>query len=172
MIIPVTNLIKRKHVILIFFGTILLVMSHVPAFAQEQPPKPITVIVSTLQHLNFGTFVQSGTFGTVIVPPQGPPSATDNVIFVNSSNVTPALIDVEAIPGTLITITNGPDVSLTGSNTGSMILHIGDSYPLSPFIATGVHTSVTIGGTLTVLDYGANPAGAYSGTFAVTFSQQ
>ena len=167
MIISNTNSVKRKYGILMIIGTILLVMSHVPAFAQS----PIKVTVSHSQHLNFGTFIQSGISGTVTVSAQGGRTATGSVILI-SSIVTPALFEVAAIPGTLITIANGPVATLTGSNGGTMTLLIGASYSQSPFTATSANTPVTIGGTLTVGSLSANPAGAYSGTFSVTFIQQ
>ena len=173
MINFLNNLIKRKHIILMSYGTILLILSYMPALAQEQPPKPITVTVSTLQQLSFGTFIQSGAYGTVTVTPQGVRSSTGSVILPNiSATTTPALFDVEAIPGTIINISNGVDATLSGGITGLLTLQIGDSYPQSPFVATGNHTLVTIGGTLIVGDLGANPSGDYSGSFSVTFIQQ
>jgi hypothetical protein len=174
MIIPGTNLEKLKHVIMMICGTILLVISHVPAFAQEQPPKPITIKVNTLRNLNFGTFIYSGGSGTVTVTPLGDRTATGSIILPNTGWIgTPALFEVEAIPGTLITIQNVPTARLYGS-LGSITLNIGASYPQSPFIATGaITTTVTIGGTLTVgPELSADPAGNYSGSFDVTFIQQ
>ncbi|MFA5820283.1 MAG: DUF4402 domain-containing protein [Bacteroidales bacterium] len=173
MIIPGTNLVKRNHSILMIFGTILLVMSHVPAFAQEKPKKPIEVTVSPSQHLSFGTFIQSGTSGTVTVSAQGGRTATGSVILSNiSSIVTPALFEVKAHPHTLITIVNGPYATLTGSNEGTLTLHIGDSDPQSPFTTKSAYTTVTIGGTLIVGSLLTNPEGVYSGTFTVTFIEQ
>ncbi|MCX6226456.1 MAG: DUF4402 domain-containing protein [Bacteroidia bacterium] len=145
---------------------------YYPAHAQEDPPKPILVTVSTLQYLNFGTFCYGDGSGTsVIIYPDGTRTSTGNILLLSSSFST-ALYDVEAIPGTIITIANGPDAILTGSNGGTLTLHIGDSYPPSPFITTGKHTTVTIGGTLIIGVVGANPAGVYGGTFSVNFIQQ
>ena len=154
----------------LLMGIILLFFS---VKAQERPPKPITVTVSTLQHLSFGSFIQCGTNGTVTVTPEGARIATGNIILPNmSSIVTPALFEVTALPGTLITIVNGPDSPLSGSNGGTIMLQIGESSTNSPFIANSDHTEVFIGGTLTVGSLMANPAGAYSGIFQVTFIQQ
>jgi len=89
------------------------------------------------------------------------------------SLVTPALFEITAIPGTLITISNGPTATLTSSSSGTLSLTIGASSKGSPFITTGVTTLVYIGGTLVVKDLiSSNPAGLYSGTFDVTFIQQ
>jgi hypothetical protein len=178
MIISGTNLVKWKHVILMICGTILLVVSHMQAFAQELPPKPLTINVSTLQNLNFGTFcIGSSGSGSVIIYPDGSRLFSGNIIPVNS--VTSALrYEVVSLPGTLITIV-GQHLTLTGSNGGTIGLDIGDSDPHSPFIATGIPTGVglvrmqvTIGGTLTVANSGNYPPGNYGGSFDVTFIQQ
>ena len=50
----------------------------------------------------------------------------------------PAIFEVDANPGALISILNGPDVTLTGSNGGTLRLHIGTSSTGTPFIATAV----------------------------------
>ena len=151
---------------------ICAIILYIPANAQEQPPKPIKVTVSTLQNLNFGTFCYGdGSGTTVIIDRFGARSKTGNIILI-SSVFSPALYYVEAIPGTLITITNGSDATLTGSNGGTLLLKIGDSNPQSPFIAAGANTPVTIGGTLTVGTSAANPPGIYGGSFSVTFIQE
>jgi len=163
-------LLKR---LLIPFGLFVCSMVlFISANAQEEPPKPIKVTASLVQNLNFGTFCYGNGSGTsVIIYPEGSRSFTGNIILISSS-FSAALYNVEAIPGTLITIVNGPDAILTGSNGGSMTLRIGNSYPQSPFIATGANTSVTIGGTLIVGTSAANPPGIYGGTFSVTFIQE
>lgn len=140
---------------------------------QERPPRPILVKVSTLQHLQFGSFIQNGVSGTVTVDYNGLRSATGSIILPNiSSIVTPALFIVDAEPGTLINILNGPDIFLTGSKGGTMKLTIGESSTRSPFITRGQYTDVFIGGKLTVGSLIDNPAGEYSGTFTVTFIQE
>lgn len=162
-----------KKISLFICFLLLIIVIGSPSRAQEQPPKPITVKVRNYQPLTFGTFIQSGTYGTVTISPEGARTATGSVILPNISSITTAaLFDVESIPGTLITIVNGPDAILTGSNTGTLVLKIGDSYPQSPLISTGEHTLVTIGGTLIVGPLSANAAGNYSGTFMITFIQQ
>lgn len=159
---------------------IISIIFVIPAKAQEKPPKPITVTVSTAQHLSFGTFIQAGSAGTVTVTPQQLRSATGSIILPNmSSIVTPALFIVTALPGTLITIQFTPS-TLHASNGGTISLVLDDSDPKSPFIVPGVNTpggintevEVFVGGTLTVGPLATNPAGAYSGTFNVTFIQQ
>lgn len=163
-----------KRLLMPFFLLLCLLFSgHTKG--QEKPPKPIQVTVSTAQHLQFGSFIQTGSDGTVTVAHTGSRTAGGSVILPNisaSAFPTAALFIVEAHPGTLITILNGPDVFLTGSNGGTMKLTIGESSTRSPFITRGSYTDVFIGGTLTVGPMSANPAGSYSGTFTVTFIQE
>jgi hypothetical protein len=141
--------------------------------AQEKPPRPISVRVSTAQHLSFGPIIPIGALGTVSVTYNGFRTATGNVILPYiSAIISPALFIVDAEPGTLITIVNGPDVQLNGSNSGFLTLHLGEPSTGSPFIATGTSTDVFIGGTLSIGSLLANPAGAYIGSFQVTFIQQ
>jgi hypothetical protein len=165
------TLLKRLLMSLfLFFGILLF---YFPVLGQEKPPKPIIITVSTLQHLEFGTIIPSGpSGGTVTVDYNGARSSLGQIILPPTGTFcSPALFDVTALPGTLITIVNGPDTSLSGSNTGSVTLKVGPSSTGSPFIATGTNTNVFIGGTLVVGSLSANPAGFYSGSFTVTFIQ-
>jgi hypothetical protein len=86
-----------------------------------------------------------------------------------------ARFEIIANPGTVISVLNGPDATLTGNPSGSMTLQIGDSDPVSPFVTTvpyGVITYLNVGGTLIVGAPGANPPGDYSGTFDITLVQE
>ena len=51
------KLLKKELAPLFIVASLLLVNGSISA--QEKPPKPITVVVNTLQHLNFGTFIQT-----------------------------------------------------------------------------------------------------------------
>jgi len=142
--------------------------------AQEDPPRPMTV--TTFQNLSFGAIIQGFSGGSVIVYPNGSRSVTGDIIQANLGYAYyPAIFEVGANLGTLVTILNGPDVVLNGSNGGTMVLHLGESDPPSPFVNTltppGL-TQVRIGGTLYVGNPLANPAGSYSGTFYITFIQE
>jgi hypothetical protein len=146
------------------------------AFAQVQPPRPLSVYVNPAQPLSFGAFYQGPMGGSVIIYPNGSRSSTGDVVQAGLGySFSPAMFEVEGLPGTIVSILNGPDVTLTGSNGGSMTLHIGGSDPASPFILTTsspARTVVNLGGTLTVGAPAANPPGSYSGTFTVTFIEQ
>lgn len=146
------------------------------AAAQPPPPRPIAVYVNPAQGLIFGAFFQGIAGGTVIIYPDGSRSVTGDIVQANLGiPYSPAIFEIEAQPGTLISILNGPDVTLNGSNGGALILHLGTSSTGSPFVTTVAspgRTQVRIGGTLTVGSPLANPPGAYSGSFAVTFIQE
>jgi Domain of unknown function (DUF4402) len=163
--------ILRVVVMSLFFYGILPV-----AFGQEAPPRPITVYVNPAQGLIFGAFTQGVTGGTVIIYPNGVRSTTGDILQLPSGiPFSPAIFEVEANVGTVVSIINGPDVQLSGSNGGSMMLQLGGSSTGSPFITTippPGRTEVRIGGTLFVGSPLANPGGEYSGTFMVTFIQE
>lgn len=154
--------------VLVFFSTRIK--------AQEHPPRPISVYVNPAQGLIFGAFFQGNTGGSVILYPDGSRSVTGDVVLANIGlPFSPAIFEVDANPGALISILNGPDATLTGSNGGMLRLHIGTSSTGSPFIATAIppnRTEVRIGGTLTAGNALANPSGVYSGYFSVTFIQE
>lgn len=155
---------------------VLLLFLQLPAHAQEPPPRPISIFVNPAQGLIFGAFFQGPTGGTVTVSSNGSRTVSGSIVQANLGfPFSPAIFEVDANPGTLITIMNGPDVLLTGSNGGTLSMHIGTASTGSPFVATAVspaRTQVRIGGTLTVGVPLANPPGNYSGTFSVTFIQQ
>jgi hypothetical protein len=157
---------------------LLIVYCAIPlrAIGQVQPPKPVSVYVNTAQPLSFGAFFQGVTGGSVVVYPDGTRSTTGDIIGAAMGyNFSPALFEVEGLPGTLVSIMNGPDVLLTGSNGGHMTLRIGNSSPVSPFIITSnppSRTLISVGGTLTVGPPSMNPSGSYSGTFNIIFIEQ
>lgn len=145
--------------------------------AQEDPPRPIIVTVNGSQHLAFGAFSHGAFGGTVTINPDGTRSSSGDILLLNLGYAyTPALFDIQANPGTLISIVNGPDVTLTGTNGGTLLLHIGTSLPGSSFSTTvpwPTVTQVRIGGTLTVSGNPVtNPAGLYTGSYSVTFIQE
>lgn len=155
---------------------VFLLLVQVSAHAQEPPPRPISIYVNPAQGLIFGAFFQGSTGGSVIIYPNGSRSVTGSIVQANLGfPFSPAIFEVDANPGTLITIMNGPNITLTGSNGGTLTMQIGSSSTGSPFVATATspaRTQVRIGGTLIVGNPLANPSGSYSGTFSVTFIQQ
>ncbi len=160
------------------FAMILIAMTGcVRAGAQVQPPKPISVYHNPAYDLRFGAIYLSSTGGTLTILPDGSRSSTGGVIEATLSGFTygAASFEILANPGTIISVVNGPDVTLSGSGGGTMNLHVGASDPKSPFITSATPPSVStvyIGGVLTVGSPTANPVGTYTGTFYVMFLQE
>jgi hypothetical protein len=155
---------------------VVLLFLHSSVNAQQKPPKPISVYFNPSTGLRFGAFFQSSSGGTVIVSTSGLRTFTGSVIGADLGVVFGAAqFQILANPGTLVGIVNGPDATLYGSSGGTLTLHIGGSYPASPFVTTAVppaQTTVSVGGTLTIGSSVANPSGTYTGSFLVTFIQE
>ncbi|MEZ2445603.1 DUF4402 domain-containing protein [Chitinophaga sp. RCC_12] len=169
------DLLRQFRYRLIVAG-ILVLSGYAAASAQEPPPRPIAVYVNPAQGLIFGAFFQGLSGGTVIIYPDGSRAVTGSVVQANLGYpFSPAIFEIEANRGTLISILNGPDVILTGSNGGTITLHVGAASTGSSFITTATPPArnlVRIGGTLTVGSPPSNPSGSYSGVFNVTFIQE
>lgn len=160
-------------------AALLLCCACIHGYGQEQPPRPITV--TTTHGLTFGAFFQGASGGTVTVSPDDSRSVTGDLVQANLGiPFSAALFEIDANVGTIISILNGPDVALTGSNGGSISLHVGIASVNSivnttSFTTTAIppaRTEVRVGGTLTVGAAPVNPAGVYSGSFSVIFMQQ
>ncbi len=155
--------------------TFLVITPGVIISGQEPPPRPITVTV-TAQGLSFGTFTQGAAGGTVTVTATGTRTATGDVVLLSLTPLhSSAMYEVVGNPGTLVSLLNGADVFLPGSNGGSIQLTIGASEPVSPFVITTlppIATLLYVGGTLTIGSPALNPPGSYSGTFDITFIQE
>ena len=154
----------------------LLLGVRLSVHAQPPPPRPLAIYVNPAQGLIFGAFFHGISGGSVIIYPDGSRSVTGDIVQANLGiPFSPAIYEIDANPGTTISILNGPDAVLTGSNGGSLTLHIGNASTGSLFITHAIppdRTQVRIGGTLTVGNALANPPGIYSGTFSVTFIQE
>jgi hypothetical protein len=169
-----------KKIGLIFFAVALSLVSE-DAFSQTTPtdslPRdPAALSVYTVQNIHFGAFTQGAVGGSVILSTAGTRTATGDVVLLNlGTTYYQAIFEIDAIVGTVISIMNGPDATLTGSNGGSMSMTIGGSSPTSPFVNSlqpPSRTTVYIGGTLNVGSPASNPPGTYSGTFYITFNQE
>jgi hypothetical protein len=132
--------------------------------------------VYTLQNMSFGAFSQGNNGGTVQISAAGVRTVTGSVVPLNFGvQYGQAIFEIEAPAGTIISIVNGPDATLTGSNGGTMSLHLGNSDPASPFNTTvtpPARTRVNIGATLTVGNATVSPPGAYTGTIDISFNYQ
>jgi Domain of unknown function (DUF4402) len=153
---------------------LLLLGSH-KVSAQEPPPRPIR-INATAQILRFGAFYLGASGGTVIIAPAGTRTSTGDVVLLGMGfPFSAALFEVHAQRGTVVGILLEPSVTLTGTPSGSMTLHIDSSNPTSPFVSTvnfNIAIPLYVGGTLTVGNSFANPPGSYTGTFYVTIVRE
>jgi hypothetical protein len=140
------------------------------------PGDPGALSVLNVQNMAFGAFSHGAMGGTLILSPSGARSVTGSVTALNLGiSYLQAIFEIDAPEGSIISILNGPNATLTGSNGGSMILLLGSCSPGSPFIhtvASPARTAVSVGGTLVVGNAAANPPGTYSGTFYITFNQE
>lgn len=140
------------------------------------PGDPGALTVYTIQNMSFGAFSNGGTGGSVVIYPTGNRTVSGSVTALNLGvSWFQSIFEIDAPIGSIISILNGPDATLAGSNGGTMNLHIGNSDPPSPLItivAQPARTTVNIGGTLTVGNAAANPPGTYSGTFYITFNYE
>jgi hypothetical protein len=132
--------------------------------------------VTTTQNLSFGAFSQGSSGGTITVSTSGTRTASGTVVPLNLGiQYFQAIFQVQDSTGTIVSILNGPDATLQGSNGGTMALHLSNSDPASPFISTidppGT-TAISIGGTLTVGNADVTPPGNYTGTFYITFNNE
>lgn len=151
----------------------LMLLCATPAMSQPPFPPPNQIQVFNIRGIDFGTFYPSASGGSVTVEPSGSRSSS-GVTLVGGGMGEAAIFDVVLIPGRLVSISLGPDVILTGSNGGSMILKVGPADKGSSFVTTAGHpfrNQVNVGGTLQVGNLSANPPGSYSGSFTVTFHQ-
>jgi hypothetical protein len=161
------RLLRFKFGVGIFCASFCL--SSLPSFSQISS-------VTSVQNLSFGAFSQGSLGGTISISTDGSRSVTGSIVPLNFGvNYFQAIFEIEAPEGTVISIMNGGNVTLNGSNGGSMILQIGNSDPASPFAITippPGKTRVNFGGTLTIGSPAQNPPGNYSGTFSITFNNE
>ena len=150
--------------------------SAAAARAQVQPPRPVSIFVSPAQGLAFGAFFQGASGGTITVNYDGSRMGTGSVIPAGFGvPYSAALFELDAEPGTVISIMSGGAVTLSGSNGGIMELTPGAISTGSSFVSTALppaRTAITVGGTLDVGDIIESPPGNYAGSFDLIFFQQ
>ncbi|MDM8161063.1 DUF4402 domain-containing protein [Labilibaculum sp. K2S] len=163
---------RRNRLCKFICGGLLFLLSHLSLIAQEPS---VTLSVVTIQNISFGAFFQGSLGGAVTVSPDGTRLFSGDIIEANISGFSyyPAIFEVEADPGMLISIIKGSDTSMSRSNGGSISLQVGVSDPGFPVIVPpSGRIQVSMGGILTVENPQVNPSGDYSGSFEVTFIQE
>jgi hypothetical protein len=129
-----------------------------------------------IQDFNFGTFYQGLAGGTISISSTGSRTTTGDIIVLNSwAGNTQAMFDIEAPAGSTISILNGPDVTLAGSNGGTVTLHLAGTDLGSSFITSAAppaRTRINLAGQLIIGNQVVSPPGAYQGTFTLIFNQE
>jgi hypothetical protein len=165
---------KAHEYILLLVMVLLTNVCSAQTPTDTLPGDPGGLYVYTVQNMNFGAFAHGNSGGSITISNTGTRTSTGDVVPLNLGvSYYNAIFEIEAPPGAIISILNGPDATLTGSNGGSMLLSIGNSSPISPFtnsLAPPTRTQINIGGTLTVGGSGSAPPGTYTGTIYITFN--
>ena len=175
-----TTTIQYGRWIKISLFILISVFMSISSFAQNPtdslPPDPGAIAVHTIQNMSFGAFSHGSSGGTVTISNAGARTSTGDVILLNLGVAYfHSIFEIDASQGSIVSIMNGPNAILTGSNGGSISLEIGSSSPASPFVTVvpqPARTQVNIGGKLTIGSPAANPPGTYTGTFYITFNQE
>lgn len=170
---------KTKPIIQLLFSFLLSIASIV-VFGQTPtdslPGDPGGIYAYTIQNLSFGAFARANNGGSVNISTSGTRIVTGDIIPLNLGfQYYNAIFDVESPPGNIISLLNGPPVTLFGSYGGTMTLVIGASDPNSPFVNNNAppnRKQINVGGILTVGNLSTTPPGSYSGVFYITFNQE
>jgi hypothetical protein len=172
--------LKKRRLVFLIVLILTFSTSWMKSFAQNPtdtfPRDPGSITVYTVQNMSFGAFTQGTSGGTISISTSGIRSSTGSVVPLNLGvQYFQANFEIEAPAGSIISIFNGPDATLVGSNGGSMSLHISNPYPMAPFSTNAIppaRTLVSFGGTLTVGSILSALPGTYRGTFSITFNQE
>lgn len=172
---------KRQKFMQIAFLTLgMLLLPTLVTAGIRQKVKDTPLTIRTIQHLSFGAFYRTGTGGTITVSELGERRVTAGIYEANLGFAFfPAIFELTGEKGVTINILFGNDVTLKGSNGGSVRLHLdnassGMSFKLGLKVAPPakqVSEQISVGGTLTVGSLNSSPDGSYTGTFNVTFIQ-
>ena len=159
---------------------LVLVLLGFSSYAQtpgdDLPGDPGAIAVYNMQDMKFGAFSVGAGGGSITVSTTGSRTSAGNIILMNLGFVfSQAIFDVEAPTGTIVSILKGPDITMTGSNGGSLTLSLGDTDPVAPFnsvVQPPGRTPVNVSGTLSAASPAAAVPGNYSGTFYITFNNE
>lgn len=167
---------NQRFLKLLFAITAFLISSGF-SFAQPVLPQRTTTVTAT-QAIHFGTIaVTGGSGGTVTVGYDGSRSSSGEILLCSVAPISKAAIfEIKLCEGRNVSITFDATTILTGSNGGTLTLNIGptDRGGGGAIFATNGDcnfiTILRVGGTLHIP--GTAIAGAYSGSFEITFNYQ
>lgn len=152
---------------------VILLLFTMTSIGQEMPPRPTTIRLIT--GLNFGAFTYGPGGGTITVHPNGSRTYMGSIYPLSVGSIYhPALFEVDA-HNTLVSLYFSSDITLSGSNGGTILLNIEQTDPPSPFMNSMPLSSprqVRVGGSLTIVPFGTYPSGIYSGSFSVTLIKE
>ena len=163
----------NKPFLKLLFATLIFFFCLNVSYAQPDLPQR-TITVQATQAIDFGTFYAVSA-GTITLDWQGNVSTTGGVVSLSSSTSYPAIFNIKLCQGRDVTITYDPTTTLTNGAT-FLTLNIGDSEEGSSGSTFQVNndcnfiTTLRVGGTLEVP--GSSPAGTYSGSFSIDFTQE
>jgi len=164
----------------LIFIVIMNIFVGCELYAQPSLPQR-SFTANPIQTLSFGdiSILPGSSGGTVTLDYNGNPSTSGSVVLLNLGGTRQqAIYEFKLCPGRLVTITYPPTVTLTGSNGGSMTLHLGATNlgvsGSSFYTNAGCDNIQRIkqGGELDIGSIVANPQGVYTGTISITFNQQ
>lgn len=158
---------------------IIIALLFCVSYSYGQPSLPTrTMEVNEIQSLQFGTFVLTGgTGGSVVVGYDGSRTATGSMALLGiAPYAQPAIFEVKLLQGRNVHIDFSATTTLTGSDGGSLVLHIGPTEQgvSGAYFATNNNrqftTPLRVGGKLDIP--GTAIPGNYTGTFFITFNQE
>lgn len=161
----------RLSVICMFFLAVSLGLN-----AQEKPPRPVSFYF--YQNMSFGAFSLGTSNSSITITPYGVRyvSMGNVILFMSGWPYYPAIYEVEGNPGTVVHFLPGTDITLYGSPSGTLQLHLDQYIPSDPIILNTTppaRTQVKLGGVLYISGIPSNnPPGTYSGTFSVMLIQE
>ncbi len=160
--------VKKNCLVNFIYAVLILVLSGFHVEAQESP-----ISVHTIQNISFGTYFQGHNGGTVNISNKGSRTVSGDIIPARMGSYYPAIIELEAVPGSIISILQGEEIKMYGSNGGYLTLQLSEPDKGSSFMIpedeNSENTLIRIGGTLIIGDAQSSPSGNYSGDFSITF---
>ncbi len=161
-------------------GVVLLVMMQGNVRAQATiTAQAFAEVIEALtanetNQLHFGRFATESNGGTIVISPDGNRQAQGQVMLV-AGPAGSGQFQLSGFPDASVTIQlpDGPAVLEREGSGETMLVKDWETEPPAgngPMTLTNGSAVVSIGATLSVGSYDANPVGTYAGTFQLTFA--